>query len=83
MSDKIKLENMTFGAIRLLKKTIASDVENALYDIVRKYNEEYDLGKIVFSVETELLTYDTESGQRLIGGNEYEIGIKFSKEDER
>lgn len=82
MTDKIKLEDMTFGAIQLLKKTIASDVENALYDIVRKYNRKYNLGKIGFSVETELLTYNTESGKRLIGGIEYEIGIKFSKEYE-
>lgn len=83
MTDKIKIEDMTMGAIQLLKKTIASDVETALYNIVRKYKEEYDLGVIGISVETELLTYNTESRQRIIGGAEYEIGIKFSKENEQ
>ncbi|MBD5381979.1 hypothetical protein [Clavibacter sp.] len=84
MTDKIKIEDMTLGQIRELKEHMANNIRNAICDIVRNFNEQYDCGDIDLSIDTDIREFRTEWGEKFAPSDvRYGIAIKFSKEDEQ
>lgn len=90
MTDKIKLEDMTLGQIRALKKKI----QRAMLDAMRQVIDPYDVGRVAIRADTdidEMPVYFESCGGRITSRSEdcekiytytYHINIKFSKEDD-
>lgn len=85
MENKIKLEDMTLREICELKEGYQIRVAEALYAIQSEFMEKYDCGFPIIHLETELHHQSIENEFSHLfqkGRNEYNIKIKFSKEDE-
>lgn len=83
MTDKIKLEDMTLGQIRKLKEHMANNIRNAIWDIVRNFNEQYDCGDVDLSIDTDIRELRTEWGEKFAPSQvKYDVRINFSKEDD-
>ena len=84
MTDKIKLEDMTFKQIRELKEGYQIRVAEALTAIRNEFMEKYDCGFPLVEVSTEVKSesYESESGLTLLENiwPEYNIRIYFGKE---
>ena len=84
--DKIKLEDMTLKQIRELKEGYQIRVAEALSAIQNEFMEKYDCGFPIVKVSTEIKHeyYETELAEHILGHkwSEYDIKIKFSKEDD-
>lgn len=73
MTDKIKLEDMTLGQIKELKKRIIEEI----YSAVRKVTDGYDVGKTTICANVEPVASkmcEIVLKQRMT--------IRFSKEDD-
>lgn len=85
-SDKIKLEDMTLKQIRELKEGYQIRVAEALYAIQKEFMEKYDCGFPLVNVRNsvEHCYIGTECVEPIEDSkwSEYEIKIKFSKEDD-
>ena len=78
MSERIKIEDMTLGQIKDLKK----EIKRSLVDVLTQYEDKYDLGVIGVEWETEIDTSFVDYDGEEFGLNvTYDIVIKFSKED--
>lgn len=82
MTDIIKLEDMTLGAIQGLKKQIADEVSDYLTELTALVHKQFDVGDISISVKTyryeEILSIERKRIFRV----KYDTQIKFSKEKE-
>lgn len=87
MSDKIKLEDMTLREIGELKCYMANNIRNAIYEIVRTFNEQYDCGipiiKVNTDVEKQVFEFVGSWDEERLTQVNYDIKIKFSKDDEQ
>lgn len=86
MTDKIKLEDMTLRQIRELKEGYQIRVAEALYAIQKEFMETYDCGFPLVNVDTSVERgyIEDEMYRQIIdrASTEYDIKIKFSKEDD-
>ena len=88
MTDIIKLEDMTLGAIQGLKKQIADEVSDYLTELATTVHKKFDVGLISFSVTTDIYGkvygYGFESSSESVRHPfvKYDTQIKFSKEKE-
>lgn len=85
MLEKRKIENMTLREIRELKEGYQIRVAEALSAIQSEFMEKYDCGFPIIHLETELHHQSIENEFSHLSQkewNEYNIKIKFSKEDD-
>lgn len=86
MTDKIKLEDMTLKQIRELKEGYQIRVAEALTAIQNEFMEKYDCGFPLVNVHTSVERdyIEDEMYRPIIDrvNTEYDIKIKFSKEDD-
>lgn len=80
MSERIKIEDMTLGQIKDLKKEISDNIGQYLHDLVKMIENKFDLGDIDISVYTDIDEVGFESCCDTIKRIEYKSTIKFSKE---
>lgn len=80
MSEKLKIEDMTLGQIKDLKKEISDNIEQYLHDLVKIIDNKYDLGDIDISVRTDVYDFEFNCCDP-IKAIEFKTSIKFSKED--
>lgn len=77
MIERLKIEDMTLGQIKELKKEIKQRLLNVLYD----YESKYDLGTIGVEWETEIDTPFVDFDGEALLHVSHDIVIKFSKEE--
>lgn len=75
-----KLEEMSHDEIKALKEKIQFEVLSALNNIERKYQKEYDLGRVLIAVESSVVCYETEQGELLTQDLRLNIDVNFSNE---
>lgn len=80
MSERLKIEDMTLGQIKDLKKEISVNIAIYLHDLVKTIENKFDLGDIDISVRTDIDEVCFESVCDTIKRIEYESTIKFSRE---
>lgn len=80
MEERLKIEDMTLGQIKDLKKEISGNIALYLHDIVKTVNKNFDLGDIDISVRTDIDEVFFESVCDTIKRIEYKSTIKFSRE---
>ena len=78
MTERLKIEDMTLGQIKDLKK----EIKRSLVDVLTQYEEKYDLGVIGVEWETEIDTPFVDYDGEAFGLNvSHDIVVKFSRED--
>lgn len=86
MSDKINIEDLTLKQIRELKEGYSIRVAEALTAIQNEFMEKYDCGFPLVNIHTsvERDCIEDEMCRPVIDRSsaEYDIQIKFSKEDD-
>lgn len=73
MTEKIRIEDLTLGQIKELKKDISRQINNYLGDIVKLVNKDLDVGDI------EIYVY-TDVNEDTVNRITYRTSIKFSRE---
>lgn len=80
MNERLKIEDMTLGQIKDLKKEISNNIGQYLHDLVKTIENKFDLGDIDISVRTNVYALEFDSCCDPVKSIEYKSKIKFSKE---
>lgn len=75
MTEKLRIEDLTLGQIKELKKDISRQINNYLSDIVNLLNKDFDLGDI------EIYVY-TDVNEDTVNRITYRTSVKFSREND-
>lgn len=86
MTDKIRIEDMSFCEIRELKHNIRLSVAEALSTIYKEVTQRFDCGHPLITAITTVNVdeYEDEDGE-LLDSKEYvtfDIDVRFTKEDD-
>lgn len=82
MSERIKIEDMTLGQIKDLKKEISKEINDYLNRVVDLVDKKFDVGEIHLHIFSRYYPKFDESGKIITRSEKlgYDVSVTFSRE---